>query len=292
MAFSMSEDNPVTWISENIGKTYLCSVEAPELGECKCPEQCDALCLNRVIYHGCFEGNCHLQAHCCNSLYYIRMQEVYVGIIAHESKGNIIIALQPFLQNDWLGEYRGEIITSLTADQRQLNRYIFDCQNGAYIDASRYGSKCRYISHSCDPNAVCDVFKFNKTKHIVFHALKPIAQNEEITIDYGPSYHLHGQGQPCQCGSENCSGFIGLHNESSNIELRCHCALVLVSTNLNDDTLTCYYCGEVPANDSVSCNHVSTNDPKKEIVYICSNCKTKCIDALKLVCFLFWIVFL
>jgi uncharacterized protein len=64
-------------------------------------------------------------------------------------------------------------------------------------------SPFRYINHSCNPNT------YIVGKRIVL-ALRDIAPNEEVTMDYSfteadPGWYI----DPCSCGSKNCRSHIG-----------------------------------------------------------------------------------
>ena len=59
-----------------------------------------------------------------------------------------------------------------------------------------------YINHSCEPNCYCKVIH----GHILFFALRDIEPGEEITLDYGESYH--SDRKRCSCGAPSCRGRI------------------------------------------------------------------------------------
>lgn len=57
----------------------------------------------------------------------------------------------------------------------------------------------RNINHACEPNV--------KLNCLVFQAVRDIAKNDELFLDYNASeYELQGGTFPCACGALNCVG--------------------------------------------------------------------------------------
>jgi SET domain-containing protein len=104
-----------------------------------------------------------------------------------------------------LGEFSGEVITQREARSRARGRHkiaIVELNDGRAIDAARGGNCFRYINHSCSPNAYIRICY----GHVEFYSRREIRPGEEITCDYGETHH---EGTlPCQCGSEECRGFL------------------------------------------------------------------------------------
>ena len=61
---------------------------------------------------------------------------------------------------------------------------------------------CRFLLHSCDPNLELDL------EHLHVTALKNIAAGEYLTIDYANTDDTVAVQFACQCGAENCRGWI------------------------------------------------------------------------------------
>ena len=62
-------------------------------------------------------------------------------------------------------EYRGEIISQQTREERMKdmykdleNYYFLEYDSGEVIDGCRKGTEARFINHSCDPN--CHIEKW------------------------------------------------------------------------------------------------------------------------------------
>jgi SET domain-containing protein len=60
----------------------------------------------------------------------------------------------------------------------------------------------RFTNHRCKPNAQLRI----RDGRIEFYALRDIATDEEITVDYGETHH---EGTlRCNCGAANCIGWL------------------------------------------------------------------------------------
>ena len=79
-------------------------------------------------------------------------------------------------------EYVGEKIRDPVADKREITYAklgVGDCYNfrlnkDYIIDATNYGSKARYINHSCEPNLNAEYLNVNGETHIIFVAARKI----------------------------------------------------------------------------------------------------------------------
>lgn len=111
-------------------------------------------------------------------------------------------------------EYVGEKIRDPVADKREIaynklgvgDCYFFRLNENYIIDATFYGSKARYINHSCEPNLISEYLTVNGETHIIFVAARKIAQGEELTFDY--NFMPEIESIECFCGSSVCRGRI------------------------------------------------------------------------------------
>ena len=109
-------------------------------------------------------------------------------------------------------EYVGEKIRDPVADKREVlyNKLgVGDCYNfrldkDYIIDATFFGSKARYINHSCDPNLVSEYLTVNGETHIIFVASRKIAVGEELAFDY--NFMPEIESIECFCGTDKCRG--------------------------------------------------------------------------------------
>jgi SET domain-containing protein len=102
-----------------------------------------------------------------------------------------------------IGEIRGESISvrEARARARGLARImIVEVSERRAIDASASADPLRFTNHSCAPNAVLRI----RQGRVELYAIREIAADEEITVDYGESHH---EGRlACRCGAPRCAG--------------------------------------------------------------------------------------
>ena len=112
-------------------------------------------------------------------------------------------------------QYLGEKISKEESSRRALEWeekarksgsglvYIFELDDEWDIDGRKGRNPARYMNHSCDGN--CEAINYDGEIWIV--ARKEIKEGEELTYDYGYDME-HFLDHPCECGSDNCIGFI------------------------------------------------------------------------------------
>ncbi len=104
-----------------------------------------------------------------------------------------------------IGEIRGESVSVAEARiraTRQERIMIVELSKRKAIDFSQSSDPMRYTNHSCKPNARLCI----RQGRVEFYALRDIAPDEEITVDYGETHH---EGQlKCRCGAPGCIGWL------------------------------------------------------------------------------------
>ena len=125
------------------------------------------------------------------------------GLATGEStiEGRGCFATRIFKKGRRIAEYAGERIPRPEILRRvRGKKRIYVCGVNSYwgIDGSRGGNGTQYINHSCQPNAYTRLVY----EHIIFFALRDIRAGEEITLDYGDSYH--SDEKRCRCGAPKC----------------------------------------------------------------------------------------
>jgi SET domain-containing protein len=102
-------------------------------------------------------------------------------------------------------EYAGERISVAESLSRceANNQFIFALGEQTHLDGDVPQNPARFLNHSCQPS--CEAVL--EDGRVWITALRDIHAGEEITFNYGydlADYCEH----PCNCGAENCVGFI------------------------------------------------------------------------------------
>lgn len=102
-------------------------------------------------------------------------------------------------EHEFVGEYKGEIITKEEADRRgavyekQHSTYLFSLNTEQEVDSNFYGNKIRFINHRNESGAnVYPLIVLVNTVHrIGLFAKAAIKSGEELFFDYGPKFPEH-----------------------------------------------------------------------------------------------------
>ncbi|APA86189.1 SET domain-containing protein-lysine N-methyltransferase [Paraburkholderia sprentiae WSM5005] len=128
--------------------------------------------------------------------------------------GKGVFALEPIAAGERLVEYKGERITWKEALRRHPHNpaepnhtFYFALDNGKVIDGKVNGNSARWINHSCAPN--CEAEEIDG--HVYVHALRDIAEGEEVFYDYGLVIDARQTKKlkkeyECRCGARKCRG--------------------------------------------------------------------------------------
>lgn len=129
--------------------------------------------------------------------------------------GRGVYATRAIAAEEKIIEYIGEMITKEESGKRSTEQheravsngdaavYIFNLTNKYDLDGNVPWNVARLINHSCEPN--CEAW--SKGKRIFIHALRDIAEGEELSFDYGFDVECY-EDHPCRCGRESCVGYI------------------------------------------------------------------------------------
>jgi uncharacterized protein len=130
-------------------------------------------------------------------------QKYAVRVARSRIDGFGVFAAEPIPQRRKIGEIRGESVTIAEARRRaagQQRIMIVEVSMKRAIDASKSSDPMRFTNHSCAPNARLSI----RDGRIEFYALRVIAPDEEITVNYGETHH---EGRlECRCGAAGCVG--------------------------------------------------------------------------------------
>ena len=131
-------------------------------------------------------------------------------------QGKGVFAARRIRKGQRIIEYTGEIIDLAEEDRRyddetmsRHHTFLFKIDEEYTIDATRRGSKARFINHSCDPN--CEAVW--EDRRIYIEAIKNIQPGVELVYDYayehdGPMTRKDREFYKCCCGATNCRGTI------------------------------------------------------------------------------------
>lgn len=107
-----------------------------------------------------------------------------------------LYACENIRQNEFLGEYKGEIITKDEAERRgavyehQKLSYLFTLNSDQEIDSTYFGNKIRFINHAGGnkQNLYPRIIMVNTVHRIALYAARNIRKGEELLFDYGPQF--------------------------------------------------------------------------------------------------------
>ncbi len=207
-----------------------------EVPLCSCTpgSNCGNDCMNRMMQFICDQKSCPNGSDCTN----VRLGKrpaIKTTVAYYGRRGFGLKTLEPIKANEFIDEYRGEVINLLEAAKRVTEEYKatgnfylldYDSAAGELLDGGRKGNITRFANHSCDPN--CRIEKFiicgtdealSAEFEIGLFALRDIEAGEELTYNYGWAAFQPRDitGAPtaqvpperCLCGAENCSGILG-----------------------------------------------------------------------------------
>jgi len=149
----------------------------------------------------------------------IRCPKKYFEVKKVDGMGNGLFAKQDISENQLVGEYTGELITTAERVKRGktysrkkgFSYYIFQtCHTNLEIDAKAMGNHTRFINHSCDSN--CKVKKVQmfigsegrSVPRNFITTRKKIRRGDQITLNYGGRNYFDRLGAPCRCETVKC----------------------------------------------------------------------------------------
>jgi uncharacterized protein len=107
--------------------------------------------------------------------------------VGRAATGLGLFAVKPFAVKAYIVTYRGKRIPTAEAQRREREtsaKYMFEIDRRWTIDGSSRRNLARYINHACRPNCEAVLRK----GQMMFVALRDIAADDEITLDYGKDY--------------------------------------------------------------------------------------------------------
>ncbi|XP_019954931.1 histone-lysine N-methyltransferase NSD3 isoform X3 [Paralichthys olivaceus] len=220
---------PYKFIKSNkpVGKVQMHVADLSEIPRCNCrstdehPCSLDSQCLNRMLQYECHPQVCPAGDNCENQCFTKRLF-AETEVIKTEGRGWGLRANQALRKGDFVTEYVGEVIDSEECQQRikrahenhVSNFYMLTLTKDRVIDAGPKGNSSRFMNHSCSPNCETQKWTVSGDVRIGLFTLCDIDAGTELTFNY----NLHCVGNrrtSCHCGSDNCSGFLGVQPTSA-----------------------------------------------------------------------------
>ncbi|XP_076470902.1 histone-lysine N-methyltransferase NSD2-like [Babylonia areolata] len=205
-----------------VGNVQLYKADLSEIPHCECkPDQenpcgSDSECLNRMLMYECNPSVCPAKEACRNQRFQKRDYPENVPYRT-ESRGWGLKTLMDIKKGQFVNEYVGDLIDEEECKRRIkqahedniTNFYMLTVDKNRIIDAGPKGNNSRFMNHSCEPNLETQKWMVNGDVRVGLFAIKDIPAGSELTFNYNLEC-LGNEKTKCCCGSENCSGFLGV----------------------------------------------------------------------------------
>ncbi|XP_013395889.1 histone-lysine N-methyltransferase NSD2-like [Lingula anatina] len=220
---------PFKFIKTNIpyGSVQLYKPDLSELPRCECkpssehPCGSDSECYNRMLQYECHPSVCPAGEKCENQRFQKRLY-VESESFRTSSRGWGLRALRDVKKGEFVNEYCGELVDEEECkrriqkahDENISNFYMLTIDKNRIIDAGPKGNLSRFINHSCQPNLETQKWTVNGNIRVGLFASDDIPAGTEFTFNYNLDC-LGNEKTVCQCGSPNCSGFLGVRPKTA-----------------------------------------------------------------------------
>jgi hypothetical protein len=118
--------------------------------------------------------------------------EDFQVVFKDDQVGRGVICYRAFKQGELMARMAGEVITDIRQHSLQIDegKHLYD----TYFSG--------YFLHACDPNIALDM------KELTVTAVKDIEANSYLYMDYSSTEDVLFRQFPCNCGSDNCKGWV------------------------------------------------------------------------------------
>ncbi|GMT28571.1 hypothetical protein PFISCL1PPCAC_19868, partial [Pristionchus fissidentatus] len=218
---------PYITIHKNVmvSRTPIVPLSLPSYIRCECARgRClSSDCIHRSCRLFCTPSTCLLPS-CSNRL--------SIPSALYLSKG-VLKTKEPTKAHIFLGEMVGEIISVSAMIERLSSTCVspeshiksFSLTPYHFLDSTRKGSIIRHVRHSCQSNAILQIWWEKGTVHLCLFSRLPLASNSEITVDL--SFFTPTPFE-CSCSSPECrrsippSTVISLHKSIHSMQSSRH----------------------------------------------------------------------
>ncbi|XP_074643736.1 histone-lysine N-methyltransferase NSD2-like isoform X2 [Tubulanus polymorphus] len=241
------------------GNVAQLKADLSQVSRCECkPDQenpCGSHldCLNRMLMYECHSSVCPAQDKCLN-LRFQKRQYADLAVFRTKRSGWGLKCNVELKKRDFVIEYVGELIDDEECKKRiehaheenVSNFYMLTIDKNRVIDAGPKGNLSRFMNHSCQPNCETQKWMVNGDIRVGLFASQTIPAGSELTFNYNLEC-LGNDKTVCQCGTANCSGFIGIRpktakeNKTSKTDLKKKKKKKKQNAFKHDDD--CYRCG-------------------------------------------------
>ncbi|XP_068201103.1 histone-lysine N-methyltransferase NSD2-like isoform X2 [Palaemon carinicauda] len=204
-----------------VGNVRLNKLDLGAVNRCECdpfsenPCGSDEKCLNRMLMFECVREVCGAGDKCGNQRFQKR-QYANVRSFRTDERGWGLKALEDIKKGEFVIEYVGELIDDEEFHRRieemhkvkEENYYFLTIDKDIMIDAGPKGNLARFMNHSCEPNCETQKWTVGGDTRVGLFALCDIPPESELTFNYNLQC-VGTEKKKCNCGSSNCSGFIG-----------------------------------------------------------------------------------
>ena len=118
--------------------------------------------------------------------------ENFQVVFKDDQVGQGVICYRDFKKGDLIAKMAGEVVADIRQHTLQIdeNKHLYD----TYFSG--------YFLHACEPNIVLDM------ENLTVTAVKDIAANSFLYMDYSSTEDVLFKQFPCNCGAENCKGWV------------------------------------------------------------------------------------
>ncbi|EGT49805.1 hypothetical protein CAEBREN_08443 [Caenorhabditis brenneri] len=142
-------------------------------------------------------------------------QKPFVVYYEGPQKGNSLRAGAKFKEGEFIGEYNGHLKIPVAGENQSYEASVEQMVNGLVICARTSGNCIRFMSHSCNPNAMF-VVTWSRVKEtdpllprIAVFATRDIKLGEEVTICYWTKADVEGVAETIDCWCNETTYCIG-----------------------------------------------------------------------------------
>jgi len=221
--------NAASALLEAVGKKSAASCGCFEMfleGE----ERCKDKCLNRKE-----KRECNCVPACSNMAVQMLRQGKSVPLVKEEA--DRLLSTTSIQEKALLGELTGEVLTNEEMSSR-LEEYkaggmysrVWKLGPDLRLDTEplqRPGSAFRVAKHSCMPSALVKEVEVDGVPCLAVVASRPLAENEEVTLDLEYQLEVVGATKLCDCGTPGCRLLLGATVTTSANVRCCSCQAIV-----------------------------------------------------------------